>query len=64
MDANVQLSDSQNAKPLIDDKNIISSKPETDKLSYGAFGRLARILADIAENPVPTKEPQKANVDE
>lgn len=64
MDANIQLSDSANTKPLVDDKNIVSSNPETDKLSYGAFGRLARILADIAENPVPTKEPQKANADE
>lgn len=66
MDAGIQSPGAgNNPKPVTESQdNETLPKLNKEKLSYGAFGRLARILADIAENPVPAKEPLKANADE
>jgi hypothetical protein len=66
MDAGIQSPGADNnPKPVTEnqDKETLP-KLNKEQLSFGAFGRLTRILTDIAENPVPAKEPQKANADE
>lgn len=67
MEANFQLPEAESKRPGDENQlQEISSdlNNEQVKLSYGAFGRLARILIDIARNPTTTNEQQNATPNE
>ncbi len=66
MDANFQLSEADKNRSQSENQKLDQTKPHQNKieLSYQAVSRLARILAEIAENSTSLKEPVKLKQNE